>query len=51
MGFDSVAPFIELSQQGYFLSLPHIECRSGDFQSLACVAGGRNVPLFPDGSR
>ncbi len=46
LGFDSVAPFIEYHNKGVFILCRTSNAGSGDFQSLNCVADGRNVPLF-----
>jgi orotidine-5'-phosphate decarboxylase len=46
MGFDSVAPFIEHRNKGIFILCRTSNAGSGDFQSLSCVADGRNIPLF-----
>jgi orotidine-5'-phosphate decarboxylase len=46
MGFDSVSPFIEYRNKGIFILCRTSNAGSGDFQSLSCIADGRNIPLF-----
>jgi orotidine-5'-phosphate decarboxylase len=46
MGFDSVAPFLEYRNKGFFILCRTSNAGSGDFQSLECVADGRRIPLF-----
>ncbi len=46
MGFDSAAPFIEYRNKGIFILCRTSNAGSGDFQSLSCIADGRNIPLF-----
>jgi len=46
MGYDSVALFIEYRNKGVFILCRTSNAGSGDFQSLNCVADGRNIPLF-----
>jgi orotidine-5'-phosphate decarboxylase len=46
MGYDSVSPFIEYRNKGIFILCRTSNAGSGDFQSLSCIADGRNIPLF-----